>query len=102
MDLLGTLGGRKFLAFLVVVVVVACRHFLELTDLDIELIAALGCTYKLSQGLADGLSKGSTSSTVQAQETAAAEIEADKARADVTAKALEGLAKALAVNQPKN
>lgn len=102
MDLLGTLGGRKFLTFLVISALIACRHFLNLTDMDIQLIAGFGGLYQISQGIADGLSKGSTSSTVQAQENAAAEIEADKARADVTAKALEGLAKALAANQPKN
>lgn len=64
MNFLGKIGGRKFVValFSLIAVVVAA-----LTGVDIEpyketVIGIIG-TYLLGQGVADGLSKGATSST---------------------------------------
>lgn len=84
------LGGRKVLAFVVCVLVVALRMRLSLSDDDVQKILYLSMTYISAQGIADGLSKGSTSSVVQAKLSADADA---AAKAAVTQQIADGLAK---------
>lgn len=69
MNFIGKIGGRKFLVavFGLIAVVVASLTGVNIEAYQETIIGIIG-TYLLGQGLADGLSKGATSSTAAAAE----------------------------------
>lgn len=54
--------SKKFVAFLLGVIVLCLKSFLGVDDETALKIAALVGTYVFGQGIADGMSKGATSS----------------------------------------
>ena len=66
MDILGKLGGRKFIMAVFGVLAIGLHNWL---NIDSQAIIALGgviSAYIFGQGIADGLSGGATSSTTTA------------------------------------
>jgi len=63
-NLIGKLGGRKFIVALVALVgvIVAATTGLDLSAYENTIVGILG-TFLLGQGIADGLSSGKTSTT---------------------------------------
>lgn len=57
------LGGRKFIMALFAVLAVALSSSLGISEESVMALGGIVCAYVLSQGFADGLSKGATSTT---------------------------------------
>ena len=60
--MLTMLHSKKFVAFLIGLIVLACKNFLDIDEATATKIAGIIGTYLLGQGVADGLSGGMTSS----------------------------------------
>ena len=59
--LIGSLGGKKFVAFLITVVTLAMKNFLGLDEDTATKIAAVAASLILGQGFSDGMTGGLTS-----------------------------------------
>ena len=56
--LIGSLGGKKFVAFLITVVTLAMKNFLGLDEDTATKIAAVAASLILGQGFSDGMTGG--------------------------------------------
>lgn len=67
MKWLGKFGGRKLLVAIVAVFSIALNESLGINPAIVEQIGNVAIGYLVAQGLADGLSKGATSSTTNVE-----------------------------------
>ena len=65
MNILGKLGGRKFLVAIFGVVAIGLHNWLGIQTEAVMTIGGIVSAFLFGQGLADGLSGGATSSTAQ-------------------------------------
>jgi hypothetical protein len=61
--ILGKLGGRKFIVAVFGALAVALNSWLGISEASVMMIGGIASAYLVGQGLADGLSKGATSTT---------------------------------------
>ena len=66
-NIFGMLGGRKFLAAIFGALAIALHSSLGIPEDAVAIIGGIVAAYIFGQGIADGLSKGETSSVVQRQ-----------------------------------
>ena len=57
------LGGRKFIMALFAMLAIALSSWLGISEESVMTLGAMVSAYVLSQGFADGISKGATSTT---------------------------------------
>ena len=63
LSVLGKLGGRKFIVAVFGAIAVAANSWLGISEASVTMLGTVVSAYLVGQGLADGLSKGTTSST---------------------------------------
>ncbi len=68
MDILGKLGGRKFLMAIFGVAAIGLHNWLNIDTQAVMTIGGVIAAFLFGQGIADGLSGGATSSTAAADE----------------------------------
>ena len=66
MNILGQLGGRKFLMALVGVVAIGLHNWLNIDSQAVITLGGVVAAFVFGQGIADGLSGGATSSSTPA------------------------------------
>jgi hypothetical protein len=65
MELLGKLGGRKFLMAVVGVIAIGLHNWLGINTEGVITLGGVVAAFIFGQGIADGLSGGATSSTTE-------------------------------------
>ena len=69
MNILGKLGGRKFLMAVVGVIAIGLHNWLNIDTQAVITLGGIISAYIVGQGIADGLSGGATSSTTTPTDT---------------------------------